>query len=306
MLGLAELLMDTPEAAAHQLEKTLELAQALDRRRYTAEAHQLLSQAHEALGRFDKALAHYKSYHALERALQEERSGKRVKSMTLQLDLERAQREGELHRLRTVELGRANEALEAINEKNSELLAKLKQQAEILEKQTKEDALTGLYNRRHFDAALDAEIGRSRRFGGDVGLVMLDLDGFKRVNDEHGHAEGDRVLSEVAALLRSLTRDVDHLARYGGDEIAVVLPETDLEGAQLLAERVRAGVERLRLRPSGADEPLPITASIGIAGFPESAEYRRGLLRAADGALYQAKRGGGNRVVRADSTTVPR
>ncbi|MBA2566601.1 MAG: diguanylate cyclase [Thermoleophilaceae bacterium] len=168
------------------------------------------------------------------------------------------------------------------------------------------DSLTGLYNRRHFDAALDGEIGRSRRFGGDVGLLMLDLDGFKPVNDEHGHAEGDRVLSELAALLRTLTRDVDHLARYGGDEIAVILPETDVEGAQLLAERVRAGVERLSLRPPGAAEPLPITASIGVAAFPESAEDRRALLRAADGALYQAKRRGGNRVMRADSTAVPR
>jgi len=177
---------------------------------------------------------------------------------------------------------------------------------EATREQAVTDPLTGLYNRRYFDAALDGEIGRSRRFGGDVGLVMLDLDGFKPVNDEHGHAEGDRVLSEVAALLRTLTRDVDQLARYGGDEIAVILPETDLDGAELLAERVREGVEGLNLRPPGAGAPLPVTASIGIAALPESAKDRRALLRAADGALYRAKRGGGNRVVRADSTVVPR
>jgi diguanylate cyclase (GGDEF)-like protein len=135
---------------------------------------------------------------------------------------------------------------------------------------------------------------------------MLDLDGFKPINDRYGHAEGDRVLAEVAAKLRTLTRDVDQLARYGGDEMAVILPQTDLEGAQLLAERIRAGVASLRLLLADGAVPLTLTASVGVAALPETAGDRRALLLAADAALYRAKHDGGNRVVEADSTIAPR
>lgn len=168
------------------------------------------------------------------------------------------------------------------------------------------DSLTGLSNRRHFDAALEAEIGRSRRFGGDVGLLMLDLDGFKPINDRYGHQEGDRVLIEVAGLLRRLTREVDHLARYGGDEIAIILPQTELAGAELLGERVRAGIEAMAVEPSEAFEPVPLTASVGAAALPECAGDRQTLVRAADTALYAAKRAGGNRVRGAGSVPLSR
>jgi diguanylate cyclase (GGDEF)-like protein len=177
---------------------------------------------------------------------------------------------------------------------------------QIVQTQAITDPLTGLNNRRHFDAALEAEIGRSRRFGGDVGLVMLDLDGLKPVNDRFGHQEGDRVLVEVASLLRGLTRDVDQLARHGGDEIAIILPQTDLAGSELLAERVRSGIEGLAVHPAGAEAPLGLTASFGVAALPETAADRDGLLSAADAALLRAKRGGGNRITRADLAPVPR
>lgn len=177
---------------------------------------------------------------------------------------------------------------------------------DTVQAQARTDALTGLANRRRFDAALEAEIGRSHRFGSDVGLVMMDLDGFKPINDLHGHQEGDRVLCEVAALLRGITRNVDELARYGGDEIAIILPETDTAGAELLAERIRAAVESLEVERSGPGAPLKLTASFGAASLPEAAHDRAGLVAAADAALYRAKRAGGNRVVRADGAPVPR
>jgi diguanylate cyclase (GGDEF)-like protein len=177
---------------------------------------------------------------------------------------------------------------------------------ETVQTQAITDPLTGLNNRRHFDAALDAEIGRTRRFGGDVGLVMLDLDGLKPVNDRYGHQEGDRVLVELATLLRGLTRDVDQLARYGGDEVAIILPQTDLAGSELLAERIRSGIEGLAVQPVGADAPLGLTASFGVAALPETASDRDGLLGAADAALLRAKRDGGNRIARADPAPVPR
>jgi diguanylate cyclase (GGDEF)-like protein len=177
---------------------------------------------------------------------------------------------------------------------------------ETVQAQAVTDPLTGLSNRREFDTALEAEIGRSRRFGSEVGLVMMDLDGFKSINDLYGHQEGDRVLVDVANLLRRLTRDVDRLARFGGDEIAIILPQTDLGGAELLAERVRAGVEGLAIHPAGAGAPLTVTGSFGAAAIPETASDLHGLVGSADAALYRAKRAGGNRVARADPVALPR
>lgn len=168
-----------------------------------------------------------------------------------------------------------------------------------VQEQAVTDPLTGLSNRRHFDAALDREMGRSRRFGSDVGLVAFDLDGFKEINDLYGHPEGDRVLMEVAHLLRRLTRDVDQVARLGGDEMAILLPQTDLAGARQLAERIRAGIESLSIHPAGAGAPLTVTASFGVAALPETASDEESLVRVADNALYEAKRAGGNRVASA-------
>ena len=171
---------------------------------------------------------------------------------------------------------------------------------ETVERQATTDELTGLANRRQFQETLSTEVERSRRFGQPVGLVMLDIDNFKRVNDTYGHQAGDLVLREVAAVLRSSAREIDEPARYGGEELAAVLPGTDLEGAFNLAERVREGIAALDLPIRTADgAPLKITASFGAATVPSSAGDVRELIAAADAALYDAKRSGKNRTVRA-------
>jgi diguanylate cyclase (GGDEF)-like protein len=172
---------------------------------------------------------------------------------------------------------------------------------ETVERQAVTDELTGLSNRRRFQETMSAEVERSKRFGQDLGLVMLDIDDFKAVNDNYGHQQGDIVLREVAKILRASSREIDEPARYGGEELAVVLPGTDLEGAHNLAERVREGIEALRLPILGDDsaEPLRVTASFGAAALPVSATDVRGLVAAADEALYQAKRAGKNRTISA-------
>jgi diguanylate cyclase (GGDEF)-like protein len=172
---------------------------------------------------------------------------------------------------------------------------------ETVERQAVTDDLTGLSNRRRFQETLSAEVERSKRFGQDLGLVLLDIDDFKAVNDTYGHQQGDLVLREVARILKASGREIDEPARYGGEELAVILPGTDLPGAFELAERVREGIEGLRLPILGDDahEPLRVTASFGAAALPVSAEDVRGLVAAADEALYQAKRAGKNRTVRA-------
>jgi diguanylate cyclase (GGDEF)-like protein len=169
---------------------------------------------------------------------------------------------------------------------------------ETVQRQAVTDELTGLFNHRRFQEALAGEIERSKRFGQGLGLVMLDIDNFKQVNDGYGHQVGDLVLAEVARVLRDESREVDEPARYGGEELAVVLPGADLEGAYHLAERVRAGIEQLSI-PVDGGRRLHVTASFGAAAIPESAGDQRSLIAAADGALYAAKRSGKNRTVRA-------
>lgn len=161
------------------------------------------------------------------------------------------------------------------------------------------DDLTGLSNRRAFDDALTGEVERSKRYGAGLGLVLLDLDNFKSVNDTYGHQQGDRVLREVARVLRETSREIDHPARYGGEELAVVVPGTDLEGTFNLAERVRERIAELRIARVDGQGTIAITASCGVAAVPPSTADERALLAAADAALYEAKRTGKNKSVRA-------
>jgi diguanylate cyclase (GGDEF)-like protein len=170
---------------------------------------------------------------------------------------------------------------------------------ETVARESVTDELTGLSNRRAFDEAMTREVERSKRFVSPLGLVLFDLDNFKSVNDTYGHQQGDVVLREVARVLRETSREIDVPARYGGEELAVVLPGTDLEGAYNLAERVREGVEALRIPLLLEHGTLRLTTSAGVASLPETADDEEALLAAADTALYDAKRNGKNRSVRA-------
>jgi len=157
------------------------------------------------------------------------------------------------------------------------------------------DGLTGLFVRRYFDARLEEEILRSKRFDTEFSVVMMDVDNFKALNDRYGHLVGDRVLQGISDVVRAELRGVDTGARYGGEEIAMILPRTPLVEAYNVAERIRACIEDLKIR--GDAKPINVTASFGIASFPESdASGREDLVRRADKALYRAKRTGKNRV----------
>jgi diguanylate cyclase (GGDEF)-like protein len=158
------------------------------------------------------------------------------------------------------------------------------------------DALTGLFNRRYFDTVLFAELRRTLRYRAPLSIVLLDIDRFKAVNDGYGHAVGDTVLCNVAGLITSRARSTDVAARYGGEEIVLVLPHTDARGAGELAERLRRAIADLSHVAGESD--LRVTASFGIATYLASAEQLNPeeLLRRADEALYEAKRSGRNRV----------
>ena len=164
----------------------------------------------------------------------------------------------------------------------------------LVERQAATDELTGLPNRRLFMRSLGGEIARVRRTGEVFGVVMLDLDDFKRVNDLYGHDAGDRALKALAGVLRGAMRETDVAARIGGEEFACLLPSSDETGAQGLAERIRGDLAGCVIAlPDGRE--FSITASLGIAAYPE-AKTAEGLLRAADRALYRAKSEGKNRV----------
>jgi diguanylate cyclase (GGDEF)-like protein len=168
------------------------------------------------------------------------------------------------------------------------------------------DGLTGLSNQRRFRQTIAKEVERARRFERPLSLLMLDLDDFKRINDTHGHLQGDQVLKEIARVLTQESRGVDEPARYGGEEFAIALPETGIEGAMEMAERLRARIERTSIRlEDGRGDPLRITVSIGVAGTPEQEPDPQGLLAAADEALYRAKAAGKNRVGRASERPNP-
>jgi diguanylate cyclase (GGDEF)-like protein len=144
-----------------------------------------------------------------------------------------------------------------------------------------------------------AETERAKRFDQPMSLVMLDIDNFKRVNDTYGHQQGDRVLAEVARVVRESSREIDAPARYGGEELAVVLPQTDIEGAYQLAERVRQEVAALDIPLMEGSGSISVTASLGVASLPADAQDGGGLIAAADAALYEAKHAGKNKTVRA-------
>jgi diguanylate cyclase (GGDEF)-like protein len=158
------------------------------------------------------------------------------------------------------------------------------------------DELTGLINHRRLQEVLEREVRRAERYGSSLALVMLDVDDFKDVNDRHGHQQGDRVLRAVADAVQTTVRDVDFVARYGGEELAVALPEMEATGAAAVGERIRQAIEAavVRTRDGGAHS---VTASIGVAVLDPDSPARQDLIAAADGALYAAKRGGKNRVV---------
>jgi len=188
---------------------------------------------------------------------------------------------------RTHELREANAAKE-------QLLAELREKSLLLERQSKEDALTGLANRRQLDEQLTTEITRAERFAHPLSVALADLDHFKQVNDTHGHALGDEVLRIAAAVLRSHCRSIDVVARWGGEEFALVFPETDAAGARVVCEKIREALAGYAWQ--GIAPGIQVTLSIGVAeAFPGM--DGAGAFARADANLYEAKRAGRNRVV---------
>ena len=194
---------------------------------------------------------------------------------------------------RTQDLRAQTERLTAADAEKSALLVRLREHADAFERQAREDSLTGLANRRWFDEQFAAEFERATQEDRPLTLALVDIDHFKRINDQYSHAAGDAALRQVADTMRAQLRAEDRLARYGGEEFALLFADTPLEQARALAERLRAAVERTDC--SAFAPGLQVTVSIGLATRAEETHHER-MVSQADARLYEAKRGGRNRV----------
>ncbi|MHB8158655.1 MAG: GGDEF domain-containing protein [Desulfocucumaceae bacterium] len=207
-------------------------------------------------------------------------------------DLKKEELIDELNRAYS-ELQDLYQTLADANQQKTLLLAELQSQKAVLERQNSEDSLTGLYNRRFIDLQLSREFLRAQRYNRNLVVIMADLDHFKRINDDFGHQTGDRVLMVVAQILKESCREVDFIARFGGEEFLLLLPETPSNGAIFVCERIRKAVE-------GHDwdqltNGLKVTVSQGIA-YNTKVESHLVMLRQADSKLYEAKRAGRNTI----------
>ena len=167
---------------------------------------------------------------------------------------------------------------------NADLFAKVEQQAQ-------RDSLTGLYNHAYFQTALHHEVERAKRTGSDLSVIMIDLDHLKPINDKFGHKAGDEAICLVAGKLQQCFRQMDITARYGGDEFAVLLPETNLDAAEIIARRILDTLNRTIHPQWGA-----LSASIGVSGTPHEERNKDAIMKAADDVMYISKKEGRSRV----------
>ena len=199
------------------------------------------------------------------------------------------------------ELGKLNLSYEQLTvelkqakEKAEKFAHELKEANEHLREMAFRDGLTGLYNHRYFQDLMDKELNRSRRYKKPFSLMMLDIDHFKKINDENGHPFGDIVLKKVSKAIKNTIRDCDFAARYGGEEFAIVLPETELNGAVIVAERLRKNIEQLEIDTKSSG--VVVTVSVGVTSYHPSTDKigKSEIISEADNALYNSKNKGRN------------
>lgn len=265
------------------LEKAIQLTHKLDNQH-------LLSECYKILAEFHKQHSEYKlAYDALEQHMQLEHdlNKRTLDNALLVFETEKAQQEAEVHRLRSLELQSTVNELEELNKKVRELSIR--------------DALTGLYNRRHFEDQIQPLFAQALRYEKDFSVCLLDIDHFKGINDQFSHQIGDIVLQTFAKILDETIRSADILARYGGEEFIILMPETSLENAHQLAERLRMEVENFDWEEIGPN--LKVRASFGVSSKDRDTEilgldkiHPEQLISLADKRLYIAKESGRNQV----------
>ena len=282
------------DAAIEALTSALDLAIGVGGRTEVYQAHLQLSEIAEARGDLPTALQHYKTYHRVKDELFNDDSDIKLRALRVGFEVEQAHKASEIYRLKNVELAHANHELEVLARSLREADAQKSRLLRQVERQAREDALTGLYNRRHFDREIGEAFPKYRRRQLPFSVALCDIDDFKGVNDTYGHAVGDRVLKIVGRLLKANIREHDLVARYGGEEFIAMLPDAPVATAHGICERMRRAVAEhdwARIAPG-----LAVTLSFGVASDATIQHHER-LISVADQLLYRAKAAGKNRVV---------
>lgn len=282
------------DAATEALTRALDHATEVGARSEVYRAHLQLSEIAEARGDLATALRHFKTHNRVKDELFNDDSDIKLRALRVGFEVEQAHKASEIYRLKNVELAHANHELEVLARSLREADAQKSRLLRQVERQAREDALTGLFNRRHFDREIGEAFPKYRQRQIPFSVALCDIDDFKNVNDTYGHAVGDRVLKIVGRILKASIREQDLVARYGGEEFIAMLPDAPQATAQGICERMRQAVAEFDWAPIAPG--LTVTLSFGVASDPNVKHHER-LISVADEFLYQAKATGKNRVV---------
>ena len=279
-LGQVYLEQNNLEHAERELLNALGLSEQMEMRNEQARCHKYLSEVFERQGKFDKALAHHKIFQSLREGIAGEGALQQLAALRVSHQIETAQRDSEIHRLQ-------KEKLQIELDEHKRLHA-------VLEDLATRDPLTNLFNRRHFLNLAEHEWNRALRYQHPLCALMLDVDHFKNINDQHGHAAGDKALTTFANIIRSSLRSTEIAGRYGGDEFVILLPETLPQHGLLVARRICQ--EIIQYPISSENGAIELTPSIGVACATKDnitkLQSLSELLSNADKAMYTAKRAG--------------
>lgn len=279
-LGQVYLEQNDLERAERELFNALDLSEQMEMRNEQARCHQYLSEIFERQGKFEKALTHHKIFQVLRESIAGEGTLQQLAALRVSHQIETAQRDSEIHRLQ-------KEKLQIELDEHKRLHA-------VLEDLATRDSLTNLFNRRHFLNLAEHEWNRAVRYQHPLCALMLDVDRFKQINDQHGHAAGDKALTTFANIIRSTLRSTEIAGRYGGDEFVILLPETLPQNGLLVARRI---CQEITQYPISSDTgTIELTPSIGVACATKDniikLQSLDELLSNADKAMYTAKRAG--------------
>lgn len=283
-LGQTYLAQGELDQAESCFSEALAVATNLEIRSEEMHCHQHLSEVYEKQGKYDKSLVHYKIFHKIKESIAGEEASRQIATLKMSHQMETLQRDAEIHRLQ--------------NEKLQQELDEHKRIQSLLENLATRDSLTNLYNRRHFLILAEQEWQRALRYKHPVTVLMLDVDDFKQINDRYGHATGDQALIMVAGLIQGSLRKTEIAGRFGGDEFAVILPETSTENGLIVGKRILDIVIGQSIKTNKGR--INLTVSIGVAGLSsgtsDQVKSLEEILHHADQALYHSKDLGKNQV----------